>query len=352
MTAEKFCLRWNDFETNISVAFKELREEKDFFDVTLACDDNQVQAHKVILSACSPFFRTVLRRNPHQHPLLYLKGVKYQDLLAVLSFMYNGEVNVAQEELNTFLSVAEDLRVKGLTQNTSAGPPKKTPSPSQDSVRQIHRPKEPPERDPPPRPPQPSLPPQQPKRPRTFPAVSNPVQSYHQQYDDDIAEVVPVKSEPRDPLPPPQQSHEDEDHAGFPHHGQEMVVEQHGGVQEDVDHGAVALDQSYAEDSYGYEDYGDGYDNSVMMNSGGMGASSDTNKGLEDLINSKMTKVPGETFNFWQCTVCEYSSKKKHNMFEHIESKHVQHQGYYCYLCNKSCPSQSSFRMHNKRKHN
>jgi len=352
MTAEKFCLRWNDFETNISVAFKELREEKDFFDVTLACDDNQVQAHKVILSACSPFFRTVLRRNPHQHPLLYLKGVKYQDLLAVLSFMYNGEVNVAQEELNTFLSVAEDLRVKGLTQNTSAGPPKKTPSPSQDSVRQIHRPKEPPERDPPPRPPQPSLPPQQPKRPRTFPAVSNPVQSYHQQYDDDIAEVVPVKSEPRDPLPPSQQSHEDEDHAGFPHHGQEMVVEQHGGVQEDVDHGAVALDQSYAEDSYGYEDYGDGYDNSVMMNSGGMGASSDTNKGLEDLINSKMTKVPGETFNFWQCTVCEYSSKKKHNMFEHIESKHVQHQGYYCYLCNKSCPSQSSFRMHNKRKHN
>ena len=54
---EKFCLRWNDFESNISVAFRELRDEKDFFDVTLACDDSQVQAHKVILSACSPFFR-------------------------------------------------------------------------------------------------------------------------------------------------------------------------------------------------------------------------------------------------------------------------------------------------------
>ena len=69
-TSEKFCLRWNDFETNISVAFRELREEKDFFDVTLACDDSQIQAHKVILSACSPFFRNVLRRNPHQHPHL------------------------------------------------------------------------------------------------------------------------------------------------------------------------------------------------------------------------------------------------------------------------------------------
>ena len=118
-TAEKFCLRWNDFESNISVAFRELREEKDFFDVTLACEDSQVQAHKVILSACSPFFRSVLRKNPHAHPLLYLKGVKYQELLSVLNFMYMGEVNVAQEELNSFLAVAEELRVKGLTQGES-----------------------------------------------------------------------------------------------------------------------------------------------------------------------------------------------------------------------------------------
>ena len=55
MANEKFCLRWNDFETSISGAFKELRDDKDFFDVTLACEDNQVQAHKVILSACSPY---------------------------------------------------------------------------------------------------------------------------------------------------------------------------------------------------------------------------------------------------------------------------------------------------------
>jgi len=117
MATEKFCLRWNDFESNISGAFRELRDDKDFFDVTLACDDDQIQAHKVILAACSPFFRTVLRRNPHAHPLLYLKGVKFSDLQAVLGFMYHGEVNVAQEELNSFLAVAEELRVKGLTQN-------------------------------------------------------------------------------------------------------------------------------------------------------------------------------------------------------------------------------------------
>ena len=122
---EKFCLRWNDFETNVSQAFRELREEKDFFDVTLACEDEQLSAHKVILSACSPFFRNILRKNPHQHPLLYLKGVKHQEMLAVLNFMYMGEVNVAQEDLNSFLAVAEELRVKGLTQGegTFSGKP-------------------------------------------------------------------------------------------------------------------------------------------------------------------------------------------------------------------------------------
>ena len=137
MGSEKFCLRWNDFESNISIAFRELREEKDFFDVTLACDDNQIQAHKVILSACSPFFRNVLRRNPHQHPLLYLKGVKYSELMSVLNFMYMGEVNVAQEELNSFLAVAEDLRVKGLTQNNSETSSKNVPSKLVETPKQL-----------------------------------------------------------------------------------------------------------------------------------------------------------------------------------------------------------------------
>jgi len=109
---EKFSLRWNDFESNISVAFRELREEKDFFDVTLSVGPGHqhIQAHKLILSACSPFFRGVLRQNPHAHPLLYLKGVGFSELQSVLNFMYHGEVNVAQEELNTFLAVAEELQ--------------------------------------------------------------------------------------------------------------------------------------------------------------------------------------------------------------------------------------------------
>ena len=137
---EKFCLRWNDFESNISAAFREIREEKDFFDITLSCGQRQIQAHKLILSACSPFFRTVLKQNPHQHPLLYLKGVEFSDLQSVLNFMYHGEVNIAQEELNSFLSVAEELKVKGLTQNNSQSNSKQKPEHNSVPVPRQNRP--------------------------------------------------------------------------------------------------------------------------------------------------------------------------------------------------------------------
>jgi len=138
---EKFCLRWNEFEKNISSSLRGLRDDKDFFDVTLVCENNQIQAHKVILSACSPFFRSVLKQNPHQHPLLYLKGVQYEDIISVLNFMYHGEVNVAQEELNTFLAVAEDLKVKGLTQNnTNENQPElEAPPPEKKSLPHIYK---------------------------------------------------------------------------------------------------------------------------------------------------------------------------------------------------------------------
>ena len=113
-SSEKLCLRWEDFETNISIAFHELKEEKDFTDVTLACGDNQVEAHKVILASSSPFFKRILKNNPHSHPLIYLKGIKFSEVEAVLKFIYQGEVNVEQDNLNTFLEVAEELEVKGL----------------------------------------------------------------------------------------------------------------------------------------------------------------------------------------------------------------------------------------------
>ena len=72
-----------------------------------------------MVSACSPLLRSILSRHPHHHPLLYLRGVRLADLQLILTFCYQGEVNVPQEDLNSFLSTAEDLQIKGLTSASS-----------------------------------------------------------------------------------------------------------------------------------------------------------------------------------------------------------------------------------------
>ena len=83
--------------------------------MTLACEDgHQIEAHKVILAASSPFFQAILKRNKHSHPLIYMRGVKSVDLVAMVDFLYSGEANVYQEDLDSFLAIAEELKLKGL----------------------------------------------------------------------------------------------------------------------------------------------------------------------------------------------------------------------------------------------
>ena len=92
---EKLCLQWNDFKENITASFGGLRHDKDFADVTLACEDGkQVESHKWILACSSPVFQKILKRNKHAHPLLYMRGMKSEDLLAILDFLYCGETKV------------------------------------------------------------------------------------------------------------------------------------------------------------------------------------------------------------------------------------------------------------------
>ena len=124
---ETLKLRWNEYESNFSNAFSSLKEEKNFSDVTLVCEEQQVEAHKVILSACSPFFERILKKNPHPHPLLYLKDVKFTDLESILQFMYLGEVNILSSNLSAFLAVAQDLEVKGLINKDPRHPPTAAP---------------------------------------------------------------------------------------------------------------------------------------------------------------------------------------------------------------------------------
>ena len=113
--SEKLCLQWNDFKENAIGAFESLRGDADFADVTLACEDGeQVEAHKVILAASSPFFQSLLGRIKHPHPLIYMRGMKSEDLLAIVDFIYCGEANVIQENLDSFFAIAEELQLKGL----------------------------------------------------------------------------------------------------------------------------------------------------------------------------------------------------------------------------------------------
>jgi len=318
MSNEKFCLRWNDFESNISSAFRELREDKDFFDVTLACEDEQLQAHKVILSACSPFFRTVLRRNRHEHPLLFLKGVKYADLVSVLNFMYHGEVNVAQEELNSFLAIAEDLKVKGLTQNnggSSSGssnppPPSKPPShhrptPTPQSSSQLHT----------------STPPPPPKRPRPTPQAAAP--SMYQEDPDEIQEVVPVKEEPRQ-------------------HHQVAMEEQ----QQEVIDNSGAMEQYGAEGDYGeYEGYEGEYDQGGMGDASMVGG--DGNKAtLNALVDEMISR--GDDGKFL-CLRCHKTFSKRQAVQRHAEI-HLD-LSHPCIACHKVFKTRSALGIHYTRQH-
>ena len=114
-TSEKFYLRWNDFQENINSAFRDLRKGCEFTDVTLACEDGyQVEAHKIILSAFCPFFQNLLKKNKHANPLIYMRGVKSEDLVAIVDFLYYGKANIHQDNLYTFLIIAEELQLKGL----------------------------------------------------------------------------------------------------------------------------------------------------------------------------------------------------------------------------------------------
>jgi len=316
MGSEKFCLSWNDFESNISLSFRELREEKDFFDVTLSCGDEQIQAHKLILSACSPFFRGVLKKNAHQHPLLYLKGVKFRDLQAVLNFMYHGEVNVAQEELNSFLAVAEDLKVKGLTQNNQSGP-KRPSTPPYTLPKQSPRP---PDRE--------SVPaPKRAPKPLAIPTNN---------HDDEIQEVVPVKSEPREL--PPQASSRQQDL--YSHDVQPTGSQEISPMDESL---AYQQDDSY-EEFGGYEDQS--FEGG--MTDTGLSHGQDPSKGekveFEAFMQANATLIEGGK---WSCFLCGKITSHIGNMRQHFETYHYKTSNTYsCKLCGKECPTKNALACH------
>ncbi|XP_022225027.2 protein bric-a-brac 2 isoform X2 [Drosophila obscura] len=117
---QQFCLRWNNYQSNLTNVFDELLQSESFVDVTLSCEGQSIKAHKMVLSACSPYFQALFYDNPCQHPIIIMRDVHWSDLKALVEFMYKGEINVCQDQINPLLKVAETLKIRGLAE-VSAG---------------------------------------------------------------------------------------------------------------------------------------------------------------------------------------------------------------------------------------
>merc|ERR1719233_2284375 len=119
---EKWCMKWNEFDTKIREYLRIIREDQKLIDVTLVTDDGQhIQAHKIILSAGSHFFRDIFLKSNQTNMLIYLKGINSVQLEHLLDFIYNGEASVGEEEFEEFLETGKDMQVKGFEAYVAAG---------------------------------------------------------------------------------------------------------------------------------------------------------------------------------------------------------------------------------------
>lgn len=118
----EFCLRWNNYQLNLLSVFEQLLEKQLFVDVTLCCEGGySVKAHKIVLSACSPYFQALFNDTPCDHPIVILKDVQWSDLKSILSFMYKGEIHVSQDQIGPLLKLAELLKIRGLSEEQTDG---------------------------------------------------------------------------------------------------------------------------------------------------------------------------------------------------------------------------------------
>jgi len=313
-SSPKFCLTWKDYNMIYNREFQDLRKSNDFFDVTLACEDNQVQVHKLVLSAASEFFKQILRRYKHDHPLVYLSGVKYRDLQAILDFIYEGETEVAEVDLESLLSTANNLKIKGLTESQANTDNDSIKSPSltsdaveKDELFEVKTESE-------------SLSKKTIITP-TFgtPSNSRQVKSLHES-EAAFSKVTSIQRLIKKPDP--------------------MDLSNFLSPQEQEQFAASDV-ESYSKVPAVVNEPTQGQDYISNKN--------ELERQCNELMVSQYDRTIGKTV--WQCAQCHYTSKLRYTVKEHVET-HISGFSHQCPYCEKSCNTRNALRVHTIRKHN
>jgi len=316
MTDENYLLKWNDFEKNLGEGLRQLREEKTFCDVTLACEDSTLEAHRVVLSVCSSFFRNILTKTSNPHPFFYMKGVRMCDMESIVHFMYHGEANVALEDLESFLAAATELQIKGLTapsvnqfkqslmsDDSPAGSSKKVKKTEKDETKSAGA-------------------------SRSVLKRRNTDRSLSPVEDNKHKKSVKKKEE------------------GDEEYKVQLVDAEL--PEDNFDQSDIAPydDTEYLRDDTEMSNYA--HDDANF--SGGSNAESVANE-VKRLTDQYLQKVEVDGGILWNCTQCGKQGKMKHHVREHIESNHIDCLTFNCPFCNKEIKNRVALRSHISKNH-
>lgn len=295
MEVQKFCLTWKDFNTVFNREFNELRESGDFFDVTLACEDGQISAHKLVLSAASDFFKEILRKANHEHPLIYLNGVRAAEVGSILEFIYTGETEVAEDCLEVLLATGGNLRIKGLTESTEEEETGKKQERSKTGSK----------------------------------PWDHPVEITGIKAEVALSEEYPLVTE------------------DYVHQSE---LESPGGQNEPINVSSFLSPNSNSARQVWPALVGQprklGHQRALVQSNNQN--ETELNRRVSELMVSSYDPVLGKTI--WQCAQCHYSSKLRYTVKEHVET-HISGFCHQCPLCAKTCKTRNALRVHTIRKH-
>jgi len=308
MSEENYLLKWNDFEKNLSEGLKALKVANTFCDVTLACEDSQLEAHRVVLSVCSNFFQNILTKNAHSHPLLYLKGVRMADMESIIHFVYHGEANVALEDLESFLAAANELQIKGLT------------APSVNSFRK--------------------------NKHLESENTGTPAKKIKREKTDSECKALVATSRSVLKRRNTDNSTQEEMKEELDNSLQMVDADDIGEICEENE---LAQDEENSPEALNHDQ---DVSNFQLDDANGSGSQTDDVAAeVKRLTDQYLQKVEVSGGVIWCCTRCGKQGKMKHHVREHIESNHIDCLTFNCPFCNKEIKNRVALRSHISKNH-